>query len=370
MKSRSISNKKYYRWLRLLGILWLSMMILTWFMLRKASTKPDSPKVYLKSLERIQQGNFAEINLVSKEEIEEVPDTTTPVPPPQSDTPRVSSSTEPTLRFFIVGDWGNGGARRQVRVARSMESWATRFPPHFIVSTGDNMYDTGVASVHDKQFHKTFEHVYDIGSLKTVPWYMSLGNHDHGYHEIVRDVMAQVNYTRLSKKWIMLAPYYRVIPPAAQNLAEFFILDTYEKGKDMMTDTQVRWFENALSTSTAPWKVVIGHRAIYSAGRIHGSSKFLQHNVLPAMEKYKSTLYWAGDDHNLQVLKHKGTHIFVSGTGSRTNPHLVPCKQSIWKAVTLGFMIATMNRTHTIVQVINATSNEVVWTEVVTAPTP
>jgi len=114
-------------------------------------------------------------------------------------THEASSRVAPgAVTFFAVGDWGNGGAKRQRLVARSMAAWAEKRRPDFIISTGDNMYDYGVKDVHDRQFKVTFEDVYSDPGLKGIPWWMSLGNHDHGYRKVVRDVMAQVNYTAVS----------------------------------------------------------------------------------------------------------------------------------------------------------------------------
>eukprot|EP00760_Papus_ankaliazontas_P004555 PhM_4_TR11954/c0_g1_i2/m.105581/K14379/ACP5; tartrate-resistant acid phosphatase type 5 len=246
--------------------------------------------------------------------------------------------------FFVVGDWGNRGSKRQLRVARAMADYAARRHPKFIISTGDNMYDTGISTVKDKQFKITFENVYGrMPELAALRWYMSLGNHDHGYHEIVRDVMAQVNYTKLSKRWYMPWPYYHA-RDVCQDV-DLFVLDTYELGRKMMSETQIAWLERALSSSRARWKVVVGHRAIVSAGFNHGSSKFLKLHVLPLMEKYHATLYFAGDDHTLQSLRIKDVQVFVSGAGSRTNPKTVPVRGLRYKGLgTLGFAIVTLRK--------------------------
>ncbi len=65
-----------------------------------------------------------------------------------------------------------------------------------IVSAGDNFYEDGVADVNDTQWHDTYEDVFVGASVKDIPWYSVLGNHD--YH---RSPDAQIAYR--SDRWNM-----------------------------------------------------------------------------------------------------------------------------------------------------------------------
>lgn len=81
--------------------------------------------------------------------------------------------------FLVVGDWGRAGHHHQRTVANAMALLAHQTNPRFIISTGDNFYEDGVASSKDKQWNISFEKVYAYSWLENIPWYVVLGNHDH-----------------------------------------------------------------------------------------------------------------------------------------------------------------------------------------------
>ncbi|KAG8088057.1 hypothetical protein GUJ93_ZPchr0010g8308 [Zizania palustris] len=77
------------------------------------------------------------------------------------------------LRLLVVGDWGRKAAYNQSRVAQQMGEVAEEMEIDFVVSTGDNFLEDGLAAVDDKAFHESFVDVYTAQSLQK-PWY--LGN--------------------------------------------------------------------------------------------------------------------------------------------------------------------------------------------------
>lgn len=86
------------------------------------------------------------------------------------------------LIFIVVGDWGRNGKENQTLVAESMGKWCqVNGPCDFIVSSGDNMYSSGVPDDHAKQFDTSFEQVYVHPGLEGLRWYLALGNHDYRY---------------------------------------------------------------------------------------------------------------------------------------------------------------------------------------------
>ena len=59
------------------------------------------------------------------------------------------SSAAADLSFIVLGDWGSnseGGkyAETQLAVAKIMGQIAAKFSTHFVVTVGDNFYETGV----------------------------------------------------------------------------------------------------------------------------------------------------------------------------------------------------------------------------------
>jgi acid phosphatase len=228
------------------------------------------------------------------------------------------------LNFLVFGDWGRNGEKDQMDVAAQMAVAAKDIGAKFVISVGDNFYEDGVSSVDDPQWQTSFEKVYSAPSLQ-VPWYVALGNHD--YHG---NCDAQIAYGKTGKRWTMPARYYtRTEPIDAGNSVEFFYLDTTPManldagemkyhGNVASQDVpkQVAWFESALKSSVAPWKIVIAHHPVYSGGE-HGDTPYIIERILPLLEKYKVQAYFNGHDHDLQHLQAGAVNLFCSGGGSK-----------------------------------------------------
>ena len=79
------------------------------------------------------------------------------------------------LRFIVIGDWGSGHHHQQ-EVADAMGHWCydddTLTKCHFIISTGDNFYPSGVYSSTDDQFYEKWRDVYTHPAIAHLPWYV------------------------------------------------------------------------------------------------------------------------------------------------------------------------------------------------------
>ncbi len=259
---------------------------------------------------------------------------------------------EPTLRFLVLGDWGRDGGWHQQDVADAMALNARDFGADFTISTGDNFYSNGVPDVDHPQWRTSFEEIYHHPSLQH-PWYIALGNHDYR-----GSVQAQIDYSELSDRWVMLDRYFAFrhdVGDAA--VAEFFVLDTNPMIEDGWEDlfaseemagndveTQLAWLDSALAASEAAWKIVIGHHAIYSSGKRHGGYKVLQETVQPILERHGVQAYFNGHDHNLQHHAPASSTLqyFTSGAGSELQG--VGWNESTRFAVsTQGFMMVHLS---------------------------
>jgi acid phosphatase len=195
----------------------------------------------------------------------------------------------------------------------------------FIISCGDNFYDTGVKSIEDPHWQESFETVYQAPSLQ-IPWYVTLGNHDYG-----GNIDAQIAYHQHSPRWTLPARYYAIEQPLDDYSSTLFVyLDTtpflkryYPDGPESLahvmdqdTDQQIRWLEATLAESSAPWKIVVGHHPLYSASPFHGDSLELQETVLPLLKRYGVALYCCGHEHDLQHLMVDGLHQILSGSAA------------------------------------------------------
>ncbi len=252
------------------------------------------------------------------------------------------------LNFAVIGDWGRRGRPDQMAVAQEMGLACAQASAAFVISVGDNFYEDGVYSITDPHWHQSFEGTYTSPSLQ-VPWYVALGNHDYR-----GSVQAQLDYAKTSPRWKMPARYWRqemAVDTATK--AEFFFIDTTPMMHEYKHDphmtaaltqdvpAQMAWLDHALASSTAPWKLVIGHHPIYSAGLGHGNEQDLIENLLPMLQKHGVQAYFCGHDHDLQHLQTGNLTLILSGGGSEHRPvFIIP--ESKFSRSASGFALATL----------------------------
>lgn len=237
------------------------------------------------------------------------------------------AATSNSLNFLVFGDWGRGGELDQTQVAAQMSKAAKDISAKFVISVGDNFYENGVMSTTDVHWQTSFENVYRDGALQ-IPWHVALGNHD--YHG---DCEAQIAYSKVSSRWNMPARYFVLSKKIdSATTVDFFFLDTTPMVKVNHNDKkatanafkqdpakQIAWFKDALATSKAQWKIVIGHHPIYSGGE-HGDTPELIETILPLLHERKVQVYFNGHDHDLQHLVAGDVHFIDSGAGSQVRP--------------------------------------------------
>jgi acid phosphatase len=251
--------------------------------------------------------------------------------------------------FIAIGDQGMGDGN-QKHVARLMNEKARKDSLHFVLALGDNFYGKGVTSVNDVQWKSKFEEMYDLSHLR-VPFYATLGNHDHsngnGRH--------QVEYSKRSDKWKMPHFYYTFSKKIdAHSSIQFFVLDTYvivQSGEYAIE--QVEWLDRELRASTATWKIVYGHHPVFSYGK-HGNEVRMIDLVRPLLEKYAVDAYLCGHDHDRQLLEPVGgVYYIVSGTGSKSRDTRYG-ETTIFAETNLGFAWFRVSAGEFHVQFINA----------------
>ncbi|MEM9410920.1 MAG: metallophosphoesterase [Planctomycetota bacterium] len=231
------------------------------------------------------------------------------LPPPK---PITQSSSSPSFSFFAAGDTGLPSAQRQNVISEMARKFKQR-PVDAIFLVGDNFYDRGVNSVTDSKWQRDFEQPFSAQKFP-VPFYTCLGNHDY-----FGNVAAQVEYAQKSDRWMMPHEYYTFSKQISENCrAQFFVVDTtpIEEGS-YSTQTQIRWLAEKLESSTAQYKIVIGHHPLYSGGE-HGRSRRNYHQLAGLFEKHQIDLYICGHDHDLQLHDTgRGWLHLISGAGSK-----------------------------------------------------
>jgi len=236
----------------------------------------------------------------------------------------------------------------------------------FAAMVGDNIYPDGATLGADgitdeRRFREMLDRPYGkLGEgTENFTIYAMMGNHD--WHVSREATFAQLEYLQQHPNFTMPGLYYSAVPKGFEGELEIFVIDTEmllasttvyednldEQGREARTAEldepdewtrpqtegerrMVAWLEQALEQSTARWKLVFGHHALWSGG----GSKFekahaLRAMLLPAICRHADA-YIAGDDHMIEAYtddcrKVPGSlkaplPLIVSGAGSKYRP--------------------------------------------------
>ena len=224
------------------------------------------------------------------------------------------------LRFFVLGDYGNGESG-QYAIARAMDHRLAAdpaSPPRFVLTTGDNIYGfpLGIYTINsgdrDRHWRTRFFEPYR-NLLGSVPFYPSLGNHDGNQSDNKGDLA-----TYLDNFFFPGDPpsrYYNF--SIGGNMAEFFALDSTNitGSANGPSSPQFLWLKKSLELSKARWKIVYFHHPPYNAGPLHGASlKPLKH-WMDLFERTGVQIVFNGHEHNFQHARHGGIDYFLTGAG-------------------------------------------------------
>jgi acid phosphatase len=224
-------------------------------------------------------------------------------------------------RFIVVGDTGSGNANQRAVAARMAE-----YRPDFVLHVGDVVYDDGEERLYPQRFFTPFQPV-----IANAPVYPVIGNHDVKAEKGAAylrafDLPSQASGTEryYSFRW---------------GQAEFFALDTTDRDFLKPGTPQVLWLENALSRSTATWKIAFGHHPVYSNGA-DGGKPFLKSRALPLFKRHGVDLYINGHEHNYErfLEPEDGVRFLVTGGGGAwlrpgRNKHQDKDKPSVYRDV-------------------------------------
>ena len=248
----------------------------------------------------------------------------------QSQKINVEIAYDDAYNFFIGNDLGRNGYYKQKDVARVMGQLAEDISIEFIAAAGDTHHWGGVQSVHDPLWMTNFELIYDHPELRE-DWHAILGN-----HEYQGNTQAVIDYSQISRRWVMPGRYYtKTIAPLEEDedfaTAKVFFIDTtpliqkyYEEGdkyRDVFeqdSTKQLRWLEEELAKSTEKFKIVIGHHPIYVSEKKRVDEEDLVKRLDPLLRKYGVDIYIGGHSHTFQHLTKPGTKInyVVNASGS------------------------------------------------------
>lgn len=249
------------------------------------------------------------------------------------------------IRFFVIGDWGREGNYLQRELGQTMGEYADKLRPHWIISTGDHFYPSGVASVTDPHWKKSFTDIYTHKALQ-VSWYGVLGNHD-----IEGNVQAQADYHNVNPIWNLPSPYYHRSVKANDDSILFVFIDTnpFELGyyksqkhgdyvRSQDTTAQKEWLDSILEVSPHRWKIVVGHHPMHTVGRRADNYNSVRASLEYILESREVDVYLAGHEHDMQYLRPSKVHHFVSGAGSALRELKYP-ERAIFAESVNAFMV-------------------------------
>ena len=213
----------------------------------------------------------------------------------------ILAATPASVRVLAVADTGSGNARQRA-VADQMAAVHRRKPVDLVLLAGDNIYPDGDL----KQVEATFLTPYRALLKAGVPFHAALGNHD------IRTGNGdpQVAYPPFG----MGGRWYRL----RRGPVEFFVIDT---NVNAPWQHQKPWLRKALASSTAPWKVVVGHHPLYSSG-FYGNDPQAIARLTPLFRQYGVQLYINGHDHHYERSRpiDGTTYLIVGGGGASLRP--------------------------------------------------
>lgn len=206
-----------------------------------------------------------------------------------------------SLRFLAVADTGSGNAN-QFAVGEQMAARHRRQPVDLVLLGGDNIYPAGNLLDVERTFQRPYRELLGAG----VPFHAVLGNHDLRTEN--GDPQVRYRPFGMADRWYSL----RRGPVA------FFLLDTNVNAR---WQHQMPWLKKALAASDAPWKVVVGHHPLYSAG-LYGDDPAAIARLTPLFERHGVQLYINGHEHNYERTKpiRGTTYLTVGGGGAWLRP--------------------------------------------------
>ena len=215
------------------------------------------------------------------------------IEPQSAAAPVALPNREGSLKFLVIGDFGNG-TREQLQLAEQMVKTRQTFPFEVAITVGDNIYGANTPQSLRQRFEIPYKPLLDAG----VKFYASLGNHD--------DRELQRYYAPFN----MGGEFYYTWKAPHEDV-RFFALDS-----GYPTVQQIGWIEREMQ-SGEKWKIPYFHHPLYSSGERHGSRDDLQKILEPIFIKNSVSVVFTGHDHIYERTKPQNgiVHFVVGSSG-------------------------------------------------------
>ena len=216
------------------------------------------------------------------------------IEPQAADAPVALPNRQGSLKFLVIGDFGNG-SREQMQLAEQMVKTRQTFPFEVAITVGDNIYGANNPQSLRQRFEIPYKPLLDAG----VKFYASLGNHDE------RELQRFYSLFNMGGEF-----YYTWKAPHED--VRFFALES-----GYPTVQQIGWIERELQSSGEKWKIPYFHHPLYSSGERHGSRDDLQKILEPIFVKNDVSVVFTGHDHVYERTKPQNgiVHFVVGSSG-------------------------------------------------------
>lgn len=224
--------------------------------------------------------------------------TTSSVPPTETPTvePTASPTVEPGLerfRFVAIGDYGSG-LSPQFEVAERMCRFHRRKPFDLVVTTGDNVYESGDPARFDEVFFEPYACLLDAG----VRFRATLGNHDI-QTDNGRPELREPAFGFKGRNYVVRRDGVR-----------FVMVDS--------NALRIEWLRKALRAEEGDrWTVVAFHHPVYSSGE-YGPTPGLAPTLPRLFRRRGVDLVLNGHEHHYEVSKLLGgiRYVVTGGGGA------------------------------------------------------
>lgn len=258
------------------------------------------------------------------------------------------------VKLMIGNDLGRNGYYEQKPIAALMGKVAEAVGPDAFLALGDTHHYLGINSAADPLWMTNYELVYSHPELQ-VEWCPVLGNHEYR-----GNTQAVIDYSDISRRWMMPSRYYTRIFDNDGTRVKVIFIDTtpiidkyrsntveYPDASRQDVDAQLRWLDNELSrVDNADWTVVAGHHPVYAQTPKQSSEREdMQRKVDPILRKHKVDMYICGHIHNFQHIHKNGIDYVVNTSGSLSRPDVTATDGTVFCSGVPGFSILTATPT-------------------------
>ena len=259
------------------------------------------------------------------------------------------------FNFIVCNDLGRNGYYDQKPIAELMGRMSEEgVDPEFVAALGDIHHFNGVQSTADPLWMTNYELVYSHPELM-LDWYPILGNHEYR-----GNTQACIDYSGVSRRWVMPARYYtKVFAHDGMTLRLVWIdttpmISKYRNDPEDYPDAarqdwhrQQQWLDSVLTAEREDWVIVMGHHPIFAdTGKELTERTDMQQNVDAILRKHKVDFYINGHIHNFQHIRSKGSNIdyITNSSASLARSKVKAVEGTVFCSGEPGFSVVSATR--------------------------